>query len=296
MRVIILGCGYVGVELGRQLTPEHEAIGVRRSESGLKEIEQAGFQAVQADITDADSLAQVPDGDVVVFAASSGGRDAETARTVYIDGQQTALDVFARRDNPPERYLYTSSTGVYGNHDGDWVDEQTPLDPTTAKTTMLAEAETLALSASKTHDIDGTVARLSGIYGPDRYRIERYLERPVVEGYRNTVHRDDVAGAIAFLLTEDVARDEVVLVSDDEPASRWTFADWLADQCGVAPPAKRTVEEALETADSELRRRRLLTSKRCSNAKLRELGYEFRYPTYREGYAEAISAYRSATD
>ncbi len=296
MRVVILGCGYVGLELGRQLSSDHEVVGVRRSELGIAEITEAGFGAVNADITDADALARVPDADAVVFAASSGGRDAEAAREVYVDGQQTALSVFADRDHPPERYIYTSSTGVYGDHGGEWVDEQTPLEPTTAKTEMLAEAETVALSGASEHGIDGTVARLSGIYGPERYRVERYLDRPVVEGYRNTIHRDDAAGAVAFLLTENVARGEVVLVTDDEPTSRWAFADWLADQCGVSPAPKRTVEEALETADSELRRRRLLTDKRCSNAKLRELGYEFRYPTYREGYREAIEAYRSATD
>lgn len=293
MRVVILGCGYVGIELGRQLRDDHEVVGVRRSESGIAAIEAAGFQAVQADITDADALARVPDADAVVFAASSGGRDAEAAKTVYVGGQRTALDVFAGRKQPPDRYIYTSSTGVYGDHGGEWVDEQTPLEPTTAKTKMLAEAETVALSGATERGIDGTVARLSGIYGPDRYRIERYLDRPVVEGYRNTIHRDDAAGAVAFLLETDVARSEVVLVTDDEPTSRWAFADWLADQCGVSPPPKRTVAEALETADSELRRRRLLTDKRCSNAKLRKMGYEFRYPTYRTGYREAIEAYRS---
>jgi nucleoside-diphosphate-sugar epimerase len=295
MHVAILGCGYVGLELGRQLSAAgHRAVGVRRSEEGLAEIEDAGFEAVRADVTDADSLAAVPDVDAVVFAASSGGRDAAAAREVYVEGLHTAIEEFGDRGNPPERLVYTSSTGVYGDHGGGWVDEETPLDPQTDKTEVLAEAERVALEASASHGIDGTVARLAGIYGPGRTRLERYLEGPVTEGYLNMIHRDDAAGAVRFLLDEDRARNEVVLVADDEPVSKWTLADWLADECGEPHPPKQTTDERLADGDlSERVERRILTSKRCDNAKLRDLGYEFSYPTYREGYREEIEAYRN---
>jgi nucleoside-diphosphate-sugar epimerase len=295
MRTVILGCGYVGVELGRQLTAAgHEVVGVRRSESGVSTIEAAGFEAVQVDVTDADALAAVPDADSVVFAASSGGRGADAAREVYVDGLSTALDQFAARDRAPDRLVYTSSTGVYGDHDGDWVDEETPIDPTTEKTEVLAEAERIALEETADRGIDGTVARFAGLYGPDRYRLERYVEGPVTEGYLNMVHRDDAAGAVRHLLTEDLARDEAVLVVDDEPVSKWAFADWLADQCGEPSPEKRTKAERLEDPElSAAARRRIKTSKRCSNDRLRALGYEFAYPTYREGYRDAIEAYRA---
>lgn len=295
MTTVILGCGYVGLELGRQLGEgDDRVIGVRRSEGGIDAIESAGFEGVQADITDPAALEAVPDAETVVFAASSGGRDAEAARKIYVEGQQAALDHFANRANPPERYVYTSSTGVYGDHDGDWVDEQTPLDPTTEKTEVLAEAERVALDGASQRGIDGTVARLAGIYGPDRYRLSRYIEGPVTEGYLNMIHRDDIAGGIAFLLRENVARGEVVLFVDDEPVSKWGFADWLAAECGVSEPPKQTKEERLESGElSEAARRRILTSKRCRNDKLRELGYEFRYPTFREGYRECIEAYKN---
>ncbi|WP_224447509.1 SDR family oxidoreductase [Haloprofundus salilacus] len=294
-RVVILGCGYVGLELGRQLTAAgHDAVGVRRSDDGLDAIESAGFEAVRADVTDAASLASVPDADWLVFAASSGGRAADAAREVFVEGQQTALAAFFERDDPPERYVYTSSTGVYGDHDGDWVDEETEIRPTTEKTRVLAEAERVARETPCEHGFDGTVTRFAGLYGPNRYRLERYLEGPVTEGYLNMVHRDDAAGTIAYLLETDRGRDEVVLVVDDEPAEKWTFADWLADECGVERPPKRTKQERLEAGDlSEAARRRILTSKRCSNARLRELGYEFRYSDYREGYAAAVERYRS---
>jgi nucleoside-diphosphate-sugar epimerase len=292
MRVAILGCGYVGLELGRQLVDGgHEVYGVRRSDDGLDAVTAAGLEPVRADVTDADALAAVPDVEAVVFAASSGGRAAEAAREVYVEGLETAIDAFAARREPPGRLVYTSSTGVYGDHDGAVVDESTPIRPTTAKTRVLASAERIALGA-RLSGIDGTVARFAGLYGPDRYRLERYLEGPVTEGHLNMVHRDDAAGAVAHLLTADCGRGEVVNVVDDDPADRWTFADWLADECGVDRPTRRTVAERLAAADlSEAARRRVQTDKRVSNDRLHDLGYEFRYPTYREGYRVAIDAF-----
>jgi nucleoside-diphosphate-sugar epimerase len=289
MRVGILGCGYVGLELARQLQGDHEVVGVRRSEAGLAAVEETGAEAVQADVTDADDLEAVPDVDALVFAASSGGRGAEAARRVYVDGLRTAIEAFGDRADPPDRLVYTSSTGVYGDHGGDWVDESTPLEPTTEKTTVLAEAERVAREVAPEYGIDGAVARFAGLYGPDRYRLERYLEGPVTEGYLNMIHRDDAAGVVRFMLTESDA--DLLLAVDDEPVDKWTFADWLADECGIERPPKRTKAERLEDDISEAARRRILTSKRCSNDRLREAGYEFRYPTYREGYRDAIAAH-----
>ncbi|WP_135364486.1 SDR family oxidoreductase [Halosimplex halophilum] len=298
MRVAILGCGYVGLELGRQLTAAgHDAVGVRRSEQGVEAIESAGFAGVRADVTDADALAAVPDADAVVFAASSGGRGAAAAREVYVEGLETAIDHFCGREDPPDRFVYSSSTGVYGDHDGDWVDEETPVEPTTEKTEVLAEAERIAVERPAESGVDGTVARYAGLYGPDRYRLARYVEGPVTEGYLNMVHRDDAAGAVRYLLDSDLAHGEVVNVVDDEPVSKWAFADWLAEQCGEPEPPKRTVEDRLAEEDlSETVERRLRTSKRVSNGRLRGLDYEFAFPTYREGYRAAVDAYLADAD
>ncbi len=289
MRVAILGCGYVGLELARQLTPAHDVIGVRRS--NLDVVQETGAEAVAADVTDADALAELPDVDALVFAASSGGRGAEAAREVYVDGLETAIDAFADRESPPDQLVYTSSTGVYGDHEGKWVDESTPIEPTTEKTAVLAEAERIATEYAGERGLDGTVARFAGLYGPDRYRLDRYLEGPVTAGYLNMVHRDDAAGAVAHLLAG--VEPSVVNVADDEPASKHEFADWLADQCDVPRPDKRTKQERLDEGDlSEPAQRRILTSKRVANDLLHEVGYELEYPTYREGYAEAVAAYR----
>ena len=293
--VVILGCGYIGIELGRQLTDDgHDVVGVRRSESGCAAIEDAGFTAHQADLTSEVDREALPDADWLVFAASSGGRNAEAAKKIYVDALDAIIEQYGNREQTPDRLVYTSSTGVYGDHDGAWVDESTPLEPTTEKTEVLVEAERIALEETAAYGIDGTVARFSGLYGPDRYRLERYIEGPVTEGYLNMVHQEDAAGSVAYLLTADRAREESVVVTDDEPVDKWEFADWLAAECGLDSPPKRTKEERLtDDSFSEAGRRRILTSKRCSNDYLRSLEYSFRYPTFRDGYRAAIEAYRT---
>lgn len=288
-RVVILGCGYVGCELARRL--EDEVVGVRRSTTGLADVEAAGARAVRADITDAESLWAVPDPDRLIVAASAGGRDTDAARETYVDGLRTAIDHFTARSSPPDRVVYTSSTGVYGDHDGKWVDEETPLEPNTEREEILVEAERIARERPPS-GIDGTVARLGGLYGPGRYRLHRYLEGPVTAGHRNMIHRDDAAGAIQYLLETDRARDQVVNIVDDEPVEKHAFADWLSDACGESPPPKRSIEDRLE-ADEGTAGRRITADKRVSNDRLRALGYEFVYPTFRDGYLAAVDAYRT---
>ncbi|WP_277553276.1 SDR family oxidoreductase [Halobaculum limi] len=294
MHVTIVGCGYIGLELARQLREDgHDVVGVRRSQEGLDAVKMTGARAVAADATDPDSLTVLPDTDAVVFAASSGGRGADAARAVYVEGLRNVIREYGDRTERPDRLVYTSSTGVYGDHEGDWVDESTPLDPQTEKTRVLAEAERVAHEEASEYGIDGTVVRYAGLYGPNRYRLHRYIEGPVTEGYLNMIHRDDAAGVVRFLLEADLAHDDVVLAVDDEPVDKWTFADWLADECGVDRPEKRTKAERIAAGDlSTPAKRRIETSKRCSNERLRELGYEFRFPTYREGYCAAIEGFR----
>ena len=296
--IVILGCGYIGIELGRQLTEAgNDVVGVRRSDAGCAAIEEAGFTAHQADLTSQPDRAELPEADWLVFAASSGGRNAEAAKTIYVDALAAVIEEYGSRESTPDRLVYTSSTGVYGDHDGEWVDESTPLEPTTDKTEVLLEAERIALEESPKQGIDGTVARFSGLYGPDRYRLERYSKGPVTEGYLNMVHQEDAAGAVGYLLTADCARGEAVVVTDNEPVDKWEFADWLAAECGLDSPPKRTKKQRLtDESLSEAGRRRILTSKRCSNDYLRTLGYELRYPTFREGYQAAIVDYREETD
>jgi nucleoside-diphosphate-sugar epimerase len=297
MRVAILGCGYVGLALGVRLETATEVYGIRRSSGGLEAVEAAGLTAVEGDLTEPDSLAAVPDVDALVFAASAGGRGLDAARDTYVSGQRVAIEAFAERDDPPERYIYTSSTGVYGDHGGDWVDESTPVTPETDREEALRTAETVALDGAAAADMTPTVARLAGLYGPDRYRLRRYVEGPVTEGILNLCHRVDAARALAHLLRTGRAGGEVVTVVDDHPIDKWALADWLAEACGEPTPPKRTVSEAAAAGDlSEAAARRRRASKRCSNEKLRSLGFEPAYPTAYAGYLPAVEAARKRAD
>lgn len=291
MTIGVLGCGYVGsavchtlIELG------HEVIAIDQTDEALQRVGELGASTMRADVTDSGSLAAVPSVDVLLFAASSGGGDVDVARHVFLEGLETVISHFESRPDPPGRLVYTSSTGVYGDHDGEWVDESTPIEPVTPKAEVLAHAEAVVQDAG---DMDGIVARLAGVYGPNRWGMERYLDRPVTAGYKNHAHRDDVAGVLVHLLTRGADGHEVVLVVDDEPVDRWRFATWLAAQLGVEAPPRVTIADRLAESDLPARtRRRLTTQKRCRNDRLAQLGYTFQYPTYRRGYREAIETAR----
>mgnify|MGYP006276450871 CR=1 FL=1 len=293
MRVVVLGCGYVGQELvGRLEAAGHDAVGVVRSPESAAELRADGFSVQRADLTDSEDIAALPDADALVFAASAGRGSVEQARALYIDGLRSIVAEYEGREQPPERLLFTSSTGVYGDHGGEWVDESTPVDPQSPKARVIAEAEATVHRSP----FDSTVARFAGLYGPGRYRLRSYLDS-VTDGWRNSTHRDDAAGALAWFLMEDCARNETVLVTDGNPVRRWAFADWLAEQCGEPEPEKRTVEERL--AEDELSTeaaRRLRAEKRCRNDRLLELGYELEYEDIYAGYADAVATYRAGDD
>ncbi|MFB6094393.1 MAG: SDR family oxidoreductase [Halanaeroarchaeum sp.] len=283
MHVLIVGCGYVGLELGRRLTPAHRVTGVRRSGEGLDAVEAAGLEAVHADATRPGDLYSLPSADVVVYAASAGRNGS--ARETYVEGLRTVIDHVGGRRDSPDRLLYTSSTGVYGDRGGAWVDESAALDPATDREETLVEAERVAREHGAP-SIDRTVVRFGGIYGPGRSPVERYRTGPVSPGYANFVHRDDAAGALAFLLREDVARDAIRNVVDGAPVERPALAEWIAERTDGDPPSVVPLSERDLPAD---RRERLAANKRVANDALLGDEYEFVYPSVREGIREGLA-------
>lgn len=295
MRVLIIGAGYIGLPLGAELARRgHDVSGVRRSQSAGGELDSAGIKGLFADITKPEELLKLPnDFDWVVICVATGGGDAEEYRRVYLQGMRNVNEWLypvhetRRRDAGAPRVLYTSSTSVYGQNDGSVVDEQSPTDPATETARVLLETEKLLLAASGEGNFPAMVLRVAGIYGPERgYWFKQFLKGEArIEGkgerILNMIHRDDVIGSIIAAL-ENGQAENIYNAVDDEPVSQFDFFSWLAANLGRPMP-----DSVLKNA--EAMQKRGLTSKKVSNCKLKtELGYRFKYPTFREGYMTEI--------
>lgn len=268
MRVLIAGCGYVGCALGAGLASEgHTVFGLRRDPSSLPE----SAIPVAADLSHPIDPKTLPEGlDFVFYTASAGGSGEAAYRAAYVDGPRNLLAALSPQK--VRRLFFTSSTGVYARSNGEWVDESSPTEPGTDTGRRLLEGERIASEGP----YPATVVRLAGIYGPGRTgSLRRALETPVDGGppvYTNRIHRDDCAGVLRHLMLLPEPAP-LYLAADCEPADRRTVAEWLSARLGRPLP---------EASPSGARRRR--TNKRCSNARLLAAGYEFRYPTFREGF------------
>lgn len=279
-RVLIAGCGYVGTALGQGLAAlGHEVFGLRRRPEGLPR----GIHAVAADLSEPSSLEALPGAvELLVYCASAAGFSEQAYRAAYVDGLQNLFDAISRWPEPPRRILFTSSTAVYGQHAGEWVDEGSSTEPAGFSGRRLLEGEALL----RRGPIPGIVLRLGGIYGPGRTRlVESVRSGSAVcrEGlYTNRIHRDDAAGAIAHLLALE-SPEPVYLGVDHEPAEECALLRWIAERIGAPPPRHEAPDAAATRAGG-----RPHGSKRCQSDRLRRSGYRFRHPSYREGYGALL--------
>lgn len=280
LTVLIVGCGDIGITLGRELLSEgHRVIGIRRHADALQ---GSGIEPLALDLNDlegADASA-LPQADYVVYTVSADRFEESAYQSAYPDGLKRVLSVLEQHKKPPKRIFFVSSTSVYGQQEGEVVNEASPTESTSFSGNLMCEAEQALLN----HSLPGTVVRFSGIYGPGRDRLIHQVAEgriaavtPVI--YSNRIHRDDCTGILAHLIRcqeKNHPLAELYLGSDCEPVTMHNVMAWLAKQLKV---------ESTETMQSPLRRR---ASKRCDNSRIRETGYEFRYPSYKEGYAQVL--------
>jgi nucleoside-diphosphate-sugar epimerase len=281
MRVLIVGCGYVGLPLGGTLVGlGHKVHGLRRSVKTHAAMEEAGIVPHAIDITRREQLDNLLGPfDWIINTVSSGRGGAGAYHGIYVLGTQNLIDWFA--GSPPQKYLFASSTGVYGQTDGSWVDEDSPTEPSGETGQTLLEAESLALS------IDGIVLRLSGIYGPDRGHLYRQFLKgeAVLTGnpnrWMNMIHRDDVIGCILAAM-ETAEPGTVSNATDNEPVTQQGYFQWLAGQLDrPLPPQEPEVTP----------HKRAQTNKRVANSRARKmLSWTPKYPTWREGYAKLMES------
>jgi nucleoside-diphosphate-sugar epimerase len=287
MRVLIAGFGYIGQALGAELARQgHEVFGVRRSPGTEADWQAAGVKRLQADITQREQLASLPQAwDWVVNCVSSSRGGLEDYRAAYLQGTRNLVEWLQAA--PPEKFVYTSSTSVYGQSDGSLVTETSPAKPRIETGNVLLEAERALLESARQAKFPAVILRVAGIYGPGRgYWFNQYVNgSAVIEGkgerVLNMIHRDDVAGAVMAALQHGQA-GEIYNAVDDEPITQLGFFQWLSRS--LRKPLPPFVPEDTATA-----LKRGLTSKRVSNHRLKlELGYRFKYPTFREGYAAEL--------
>ena len=279
MSIVIAGCGYVGSALARTLVARGErVIAIRRDASQLPE----GVVAIGADLRDRAALDAALPGEVrqLVYAAAPDSSAPDAYRAAYVDGLRAVIEVTRARG--ATRAVLTSSTAVYPQVDG-WVDEESATGAQ-GNPAALLEAEALVRRSFP----EGIALRLAGIYGPGRDRIVRSVadgtaRTPRAPRYGNRIHRDDCAGAIERLLALD-APGSVYVGVDDDPADFRDVYAWVAGELGVPVPALED-EGAVPARGG---------NKRCRNARLRGAGWAPRYPSFREGYRDAIERFRRA--
>ena len=286
MRVLIAGCGYVGLALGARLVASgHTVAGIRRPGSSPEPLRDAGIEALAADLGSLETLRSLPARwDWVVHCAAPRTSDPDAYRSTYLAGARNLLEWL--RPQPPRAFVFTSSTGVYAQDDGSAVDEDAPAEPVTATSRVLRETEELLLAAARA-GFPALILRVAGIYGPGRNRLDA-LRRGEVrlsgtgERWVNLAHRDDVATAIIAAL-ERGQRGRTYNVCDGARVTEREYYGWLTERLGVALPPAATPEE-LE------RRSRWATHKRVLADRLRrETGWEPRFADFRAGYAECFT-------
>ena len=268
-RVLVAGCGYLGLALARQLHAsgwEVEAITLEPASAAA--LREEPFSVEACDLADHAALARLGAFDAVIHAASSGHGGEAAYRRVFVEGTRALLETLA-----PARLILTGSTSVYAQTDGASVTEESPAQPARETGKILLEAEALVLKAG------GTVARLAGIYGPGRWAmLERFLAgeaRLEGDGARwvNQIHRADAAAALARLLSAPAG---IYNVADGNPVSQREIYEAFARHFGRPLPAP---------APPDLNRKRGWSHKRVVNAKLAALGWKPMFPSFREALA-----------
>jgi nucleoside-diphosphate-sugar epimerase len=279
MTILLAGCGDLGTEAGlRFAAAGHRVVGWRRSPEKLP----AAIEGVAADLSTAD-LPPVPvDTTAVVVAVAAASPSEAAYRAAYVEGLSHFLDALERDSVTPRRMLFVSSTAVYDDAGGGWVDENTMAASGGFSGRIMREAERLLHERLRGTPTTGIVLRLGGIYGPGRTRLIDQVRAgsavlPAEPRYTNRIHRDDAAAAIVHLITMESMPAPIYVGVDNDPADLGDVLRFLASEMGYPVPPTGPAGEARGG------------NKRCSNALLHSAGFDFAYPSFREGYREVLA-------
>ena len=293
MRRLIIGCGFLGRRVAvRWVERGDNVFALTRSEQNAAALRDLGVTPVLGDVTDAASLQSLPECDTVLHAVGFDRSASPSKREVYVDGLSNVLNRVAERC---DRFIHISSTSVYGQQAGEWVDENSPAASETESGEICLAAERLVLDrfSDDATSGQGTVLRLSGIYGPDRLlsRIDALKNAQPLpgpeEGWLNLIHVDDAA-EVVVACAETGNLTSVYLVIDDRPILRGEYYRLLAKLVDAPKPIFDPYSVARHSRG---------INKRCRNRRLREeLGVSLSYPDIETGLAHAVSASATLQD
>jgi nucleoside-diphosphate-sugar epimerase len=274
-KCLIVGCGDLGRRLSQQLDHNHyDCVGLRRSI--VPNIPGLSYSAI--DVHDVDALKKIlcDDFRIIVLSMTPNERSDSGYQQAYVQTTQNLVAYLNDLALRPRLIIFVSSTAVYAQDAGEWVDEQSPTMPTNFSGQRLLEAEKILQGSGLNH----VILRFSGIYGPGRYRlIEQVKEKRASASthYTNRIHADDCARALAHLIELDKTKkmEPVYLASDSSPTPMIEVVSWIASQLNITD---------FLSADVINER----GNKRISNRLLLDSGYQFLYPDFRLGYATLI--------
>jgi len=277
MNKLIIGCGYLGKRVAQQWRDNgDEVYALTRSTETAKEFERAGLYPIVGDVMQPATLTFPDEITICLYAVGLDRSAGFSQQEVYVGGLSNVLTAESFQ---PERLIYISSTSVYGQTDGEPVDEQSPTEPNRDNGKVCLDAERLIRKQVKS---DWNILRLSGIYGPDRLlaRKEKLANREPMrgnpDGYLNLIHVEDAVQAVLKCEASPDAINELFLISDDHPILRREYYTTLAKQFDTPEPVF-----------AELNGDNL--GKKCINQKAKNLlGFDPKYPTISEGLPASV--------
>jgi nucleoside-diphosphate-sugar epimerase len=277
---LVLGCGYLGQRIAALWRERGERVyaTTRRPETA-KTLRNLGLEPIVCDVLDAASLRALPAVDSVVYAIGLDRSSGASMRSVYVDGLARVLEHLT----PPGRFVYVSSSSVYGQTDGSWVDETAATEPQEEAGRIVLEAEGVLRQRLST----AVILRFSGIYGPGRLLRRKTIEageRIVgdAEKWLNLIHVED--GARAVLAAAERAQvGQVYNICDDQPVRRREFYAEMARLLGAPSPRFMLPPAELPVPPHEMGNRRIANRRMKAG-----LGAELRYPGFRQGLTASM--------
>ena len=268
MRRLVVGSGYLGERVARLWRDKGDEVFATTRGSRVDALSRAGLQPLTLDVMRG-PLRELPVVDTILFAVGRVRGSGVSAFDIHVQGLGAVLDA---RPASPGRVLYVSSTGVYGQDAGEWVDEESVCEPTREGGRASLAAEQLLRTHAQGHN--ATILRLAGLYGGSRVPWQSHVigGRTIAgspDAYVNLIHADDAARAVVAAAASAAAGGRVYTVSDGNPPTRGAYVQWLAQRFGVAAPPF----EGGSGLGKRVRNERLVG----------ELGVRLTYPSFREG-------------